>query len=371
MDATAIRFRLHALRERNNMTQGELAAALGFKDRQTLSQIELGERKLGFQEMVRAAEVFGVSIDFFTDPFELAGEGKFSWRQTNSDPQALDEFEHQAGRWIAAFRHLGKLRGDSIHSSLRRVALTTKSTFEDAIAEGEAIGATLDLGEIPSARLGDAVQDRLDTLVLYVDTVRGVSGAACQLDQLNAILINRREPIARRSYDLAHELFHLLTWQTMPPKRIESNALPVEKDEKRVEQLAENFAAGLLMPKRTIDSLLTNSPPPKGIGLAGWLRTSAAQLGVSGSALKWRLHNLGVIKLAQLDSVADEVLRSNTDETNTRLPPRYSKRFVSAVSWGIDEGHVSARRIAQLLAISVDDLKDLFAEHGLAAPFDL
>jgi Zn-dependent peptidase ImmA (M78 family)/transcriptional regulator with XRE-family HTH domain len=371
MDATAIRFRLHALRERNKMTQGELAAALGFKDRQTLSQIEVGDRKLGFQEMVLAAKVFGVGVDYFTDPFELAGEGKFSWRQTNADLKALDSFEHTAGRWIAAFRYLARLRGDSIHSSLRRVALTSKSSFEDAVAEGEAIGATLGLGDIPSARLGEAVQERLDTLVLYVDTVPGVSGAACQLDQLNAVLINRREPVARRSYDLAHELFHLLTWQTMPPKHVESVALPQEKEEKRVEQLADNFAAGLLMPTRTIKALLTSSPLPKGVALAAWIRASAPQLGVSGPALKWRLLNMGVIKQSDVTSLSDDFLRSNPDDSHSRLTARYSKRFVSAISWGIDEGHVSARRIAQLLDTSVDDLRDLFAEHGLTSPFDL
>jgi Zn-dependent peptidase ImmA (M78 family)/transcriptional regulator with XRE-family HTH domain len=371
MDATALRFRLHALRERNKMTQGELATALGFKDRQTLSQIEVGERQLGFQEMVRAAEVFGVGVDYFTDPFELAGEGKFSWRQTNADVQALDIFEHTAGRWIAAFRYLAKLRGDSIHSSLRRVALTPRSSFEDAVAEGEAIGATLDLGDIPSTRLGEAVQDRLDTLVLYVDTVPGVSGAACQLDQLNAVLINRREPVARRSYDLAHELFHLLTWQTMPPKHVESDALPQDKGEKRVEQLADNFAAGLLMPTRTIKALLAGSPLPKGVALAAWIRAAAVQLGVSGPALKWRLLNMGVIRQSDVIALPDDFLRCNAEEGNGRPPARYSKRFVSAVSWGIDEGHVSARRVAQLLGTSVDDVRDLFAEHGLSSPFDL
>lgn len=372
MDATAIRFRLRALRERNNLTQGQLASSLGFKDRQTLSQIELGERALGFQEMVRAAEVFGVGVDYFTDPFELAGEGKFSWRQTNADVKALDAFEHTAGRWIAAFRYLARLRGDSIHSSLRRVALTPKSSFEDAVAEGEAIGAALGLGEIPSAYLAEAVQERLDTLVLYVDTVRGVSGAACQLDQLNAVLINRREPAARRSYDLAHELFHLLTWQTMPPKHVESNDIhTTDKNEKRVEQLAENFAAGLLMPTKTINAILINSPPLAGVALAGWIRAVAPQLGVSGPALKWRLLNMGVLKQSQLVALSDDLLRSNVDEGNINPPALYGKRFVSAISWGIDEGHVSARRVAQLLDSSVDDLRDLFFEHGLSAPFDL
>ena len=366
MDASAIRFRLLALRERSGMTQEQLAQALGFKDRQTLSQIEMGERKLGFQEMVRAAEVFDVGIDYFTDPFELAGEGKFSWRQTNADTQALDDFEQRAGRWIAAFRYLARLRGDSIHSSLRRVALTPRSSFEDAVAEGEAIGAILRLGEVPSVRLGDAMQDDLDTLVLYVDPVRGVSGAACQLDQLNAVLINRSEHAARRAYDLAHELFHLLTWETMPPKHVES-----EQNESRIEKLADNFAAGLLMPSRAISSLVAGSAPPQGYALAGWLKESAAKLGVSGAALKWRLVNANVLKRTEAAALSDDLLRASGEDNKSRMPARYSKRFVSVMAWGIDEGHVSVRRVAQLLDISVDDLRDLFAEHGLASPFDL
>ena len=36
------------------------------------------------------------------------------------------------------------------------------------------------------------------------------------------ILVNRHEPRGRRSFDLAHELFHVLTWDAMPPERIES-----------------------------------------------------------------------------------------------------------------------------------------------------
>jgi hypothetical protein len=80
---------------------------------------------------------------------------------------------------------------------------------------------------------------------------------------------------------------------------------------------------------------------------------------------------MGVIKQPQLVALSDDFLRSNCEESNSRPPARYSKRFVSVISWGIDEGHVSARRVAQLLNTSVDDLRDLFAEHGLSAPFDL
>ena len=68
MDTAIIRTRLHALREQRNVTQDELAQVLGFKDRQTLSAIELGERKVSADELAHAARYFKVPVDYFADP---------------------------------------------------------------------------------------------------------------------------------------------------------------------------------------------------------------------------------------------------------------------------------------------------------------
>ena len=35
------------------------------------------------------------------------------------------------------------------------------------------------------------------------------------------MLINRDEVPGRRHFDLAHELFHILTWDAMPPDHVE------------------------------------------------------------------------------------------------------------------------------------------------------
>ena len=157
MDTAIIRTRLHALREQRKVTQDDLAQELGFNDRQTLSAIELGERKVTADELVLAARYFKVPVGYFVDPFELAGEGKFSWRQTTASTKQLALFETQAGKWIAAYRHLSRLKGDAVNSLTRRVALDPKSTFEEAQAEGEAIGRALKLGPIPALNLA---QDR-------------------------------------------------------------------------------------------------------------------------------------------------------------------------------------------------------------------
>ncbi len=368
MTAPVITYRLQHLRRTHSLTQEQLAHQLGFKDRQTLSQIENGERKLSSAEMVRASEVFGVSLDYFTDPFELAGEGHFSWRENGTKPEVLDDFELRAGRWIAAYRHISKLKGDVINSSTRRVALNHNSTFEEAIAEGEAMGKVLELGNIPSKKLNEALVDKLDTLVLEVDTAQGISGAACRLNQLNAIVINRKETAARRNYDMAHELFHLITWDTMPPPRLDV-AAPTDRKAKRVEQLADNFAAGLLMPTALIKKVTQASEPAEGAELVSWLNTHGQMLGVSAIALQWRLVNMGIINKAS--KVNEDLLKNNGDSQRANPPAKFGKKFMEIIGWGLDEGHVSVRRVSSLLDVTVDELSTIFENHALSIPYDL
>jgi XRE family transcriptional regulator, fatty acid utilization regulator len=377
MDLPTISFRLNALRARAGYSQEELAKKLGFSDRQTYSQIELGERKIKPEELVRAAKVFNVAVDFFTNPFELAGEGVFSWRQKKALGGDLDAYESRAGTWIAAFRHLSRLKGDSINSAIHRIALTSKSTLSEAAAEGSAISAVLELGDIPSQRLLSTLEQTLSTLVLHVDMMPGVSGAACQLQQLNTIFINRNESEGRRAFDAAHEFFHLLTWQVMPPARIDTSN-PTDRRQKHIEMLAESFAAGLLMPSRVIDLHLSRSPLPEDgdAALPKHIVELAHTLGVSADALAWRLVNLKKLKKAVVKQLVEVKAFSavsvyTKNRPIAKPPARFSKRFVETLGWGIENGHLSVRRSATLLDTTVDDLATLFSEHGLKTPFDL
>ena len=65
----------------------------GFKDRQTVSAIETGARRVTAEELVLAVEKLNTPLDYFTDPFRLAGEGRFSWRQTGVGAEQLGEYE--------------------------------------------------------------------------------------------------------------------------------------------------------------------------------------------------------------------------------------------------------------------------------------
>jgi Zn-dependent peptidase ImmA (M78 family)/transcriptional regulator with XRE-family HTH domain len=362
---TLIGNRLKALREERKLSQDDLARVFGFKDRQTVSAIETGERRLSAEELLTAVEKLGASLDYFTNPFLLVGEGKFSWRQSGVGVPRLEAFERSAGRWVAAYRTLAPQVGRPIPLLRRTLGLTPRSSFEDAAAAGERFAAEFQLGGVPATRLADVMERELGVLVLMIDAFEGVSGAACRLPALDTVLINRHEVPGRRHFDLGHELFHILTWDTMPPEHFEDAS---EQSKNRVEQLANSFASALLMPADVVDRF-----GPWDDDLIARLNAAANELAVTATALKWRLVALDRLDRAATKAVPDSALRIKTRRPGAKgtLPPLFSKSFVEVIALAIEQGRVSARRAADLLDMTLDDFVDLCATHGVEAPFDL
>jgi len=366
---TTIGARIKALRDQRRLSQEAVTELFGFKDRQTLSAIETGERRVSADELLLATKIFGVGLEYFTDPFLLAGEGQFSWRQTGVDGDKLRGYEESAGRFIAAFRTLGREVGHKPPLFRPALSLTKQSSFDDAIADGERFAAELELGGVPAQRLAEVMAERLGILVLMVDPIEGVSGAACQLPELDVVLINRQEVAGRRHFDLAHELFHILTWKKMPPEHVEE-AMPTKRN--RVEQLADNFASALLMPSPVLDRFGDWTPFTEK-ALIDRLNEVADELLVTSQALRWRLFGMGRLTRTQNEFLSDGGLRNNGKAKPGKQtpPPLFSKTFVQIVATALDEGKTSTRRIASILDIAIDDFGELFAAHGVEAPYKL
>ena len=249
----------------------------------------------------------------------------------------------------------------------RALGLTRHSRFEDASQAGERFVAEFDLGAAQAIRLAEVMERELGILVLMVDTFDGISGAACRLPELDAVLIARHEVAGRRHFDLAHELFHILTWDTMPPDHSEEAR---ETGGNRVEQLANNFAAAVLMPVDALERF------------GGWshlveedlivqLNSAADELRVTSSALRWRLVALGRLPAAAR-SLPETALRNNGhDNIRAAPPPLFSKRFMEVLGLAIDKGLVSVRRAAALFDGTVEDLAELFTGHEVERPVEL
>ena len=68
MTTRLIGTRIKALREERKLSQDDLARLFGFKDRQTVSAIETGARRVTADELVLAVEKLHAPLDYFTVP---------------------------------------------------------------------------------------------------------------------------------------------------------------------------------------------------------------------------------------------------------------------------------------------------------------
>lgn len=364
-----IGYRVKAAREAKGWTQDQLTQGLGLNDRQSVSDIENGKRGLKPEEMLTLSDLFDRDIEFFIDPFAVAGEAQFSWRTAPEVPEdKLDGFELKAGQWIGLLRWLREQR-DSRASVLKRaLRLSPQSSYEDAQERAESLVAELGLGVIPAESLIDKIERELDIPVLFVDTVdvadgQSISGATCHLEEMGVILINRNESEARRFFDLAHELFHALTWDAMKPEHRESNSIEDRNKGKRIEQLANSFAAALLMPRASLDKLIDRER----IDDIAHLCEVAALLRVAPMTLAWRLFNLKLIG----DDTRRRLSQEKQRPSVSGPPKRFSATFVKMLHEALENGRLSARKAAKAMGLGLGGLSELFAQYELAAPFEL
>ena len=84
----------------------------------------------------------------------------------------------------------------------------------------------------------------------------------------------------------------------------------------------------------------------------------------------WRLVDLGEMARAQARRISDDALRMEPDPDAT-LPPLFSQQFVERLHWGLDNGHLTVRKAAQVMSMTIDDLHALFESYGMPVPFDL
>ena len=366
--------RVKAARTDLNWHQKDLAKELGIKDRQTISQIEAGQRALKVEELMKLIEVTGKDADYFIDPFLVVGEARFAWRVgPDTTKPALDNFESKAGAYIGMYRCMLEDRGRNRSAVRQSLRLSKGSSYERAADLGEKLADELVLGEVPARNLAEKIEEKLDIPVFYVHMDKlgkgeKISGAVCHLEDMDAILVNRKESLGRRNFDLAHELFHVLTWDAMEPEHMESNVIEDRNggEQRKVERLADNFAAALLMPSAALDKAI-GPVEHKNYQNIEKLEKAADKLRVNPVALAFRLQNCGRIDRNQ----ASILTHQSGNLGAAKRPKPFSKKLVKMLWQDLDEGTISARKAASTLNLDLEQLSSLFAQYDLPRPYDL
>jgi Zn-dependent peptidase ImmA (M78 family)/DNA-binding XRE family transcriptional regulator len=367
--------RITQVRKLLNLSQVVLAEQIGYANRQTLQTIEKGTRRLRASELVRLVEATGYSVEFFTDPLLWTGDGTFSYRCSVADPAMLDAFEEKAGGLVALWRHCEAFSATP-SKSVPEFLMDARNSFEDAQGLAQTMQRWLRLGETPATRLSRSIEGDLGIPVLYIEMPSGVSGATFRHEGNRLLFVNRNDAAGRRNYDLAHELFHVLTWSHQAPERIDrsdDNNQALSAQQRRFEQLAENFAAALLMPRASVTRLwesIAGSQDLKARTEA--VRQLMLHFSVSAKALLWRLVNLECISKEDVPQLEQQLsaLREETSHT-APSPELFSRLYLERVAGALERGSLSVRRVASILDLEIDDMAEAIASHGLSVPFDI
>jgi len=348
-----------AARKSAKVTQEELSNKLGFKDRQILSNIEKGLRKVKPSELEIIMDLLKKPFEYFSDPYQLPDNQLFSWRANTED--AVTESEPKAKGVVSVYRRFADLTDKNLTPIIPRLALTSKSSYEDVLAIAEHLVGFLDIEKFPGHARAEAACKKLKIEIFYLDIPDEVSGASLLLDDFCALFINRTHPETRRNFSLAHELFHVLTWDTFRPEHFSPE--DQGKAQKRSEQLANKFASALIIPA---DDITNRWERFDGNNLKQWIEETAETLCVSASALFWRLVNLGELKASDLPKDL------HAPHQDTASPPAaYSKKFAEMMLNVFESGDVSVRKTAKTLGCTFEDLEEVFSSHNLKTPFEL
>ncbi|UCH00689.1 MAG: ImmA/IrrE family metallo-endopeptidase [Deltaproteobacteria bacterium] len=355
--------RIVAAREAAGFSITEAAQKLGFKNYQSLSAIEKGTRKINAHELIMIARLYGRSLDYFLEP-DVAPDPVPLWRKiTKTD---VNQVQRQFLSFLENYSNLEHLLGlkrrwKDIQKNYDRDDFSDDG-FERADKLGADIHSSLDLGSRPSSNLVNVLENKLRFKILHLALGDGVSGACVVDNTLGVgILINISDAPWRRSFDLAHELFHVITWNVFSPEEIGDGTTKT-----RPERYADIFASSLLLPKAHLLDALKEIAADNEVRLIDIIEL-AKDFGISTEAILWRLVNLKILKKSQAQKVLDNPKFRDLDRNMRRSlysserPSKFPSRFISLACRCLMEGKISRGTFAEYLEIDraqIDDYLD-------------
>ncbi len=357
--------RLKKVREQLDLTLGEVAEKLGFKSYQILSNIEDGSRELKAHELAALAKIYLKDIGYFLNENQHVDEKDLVfWRDSISDQKLKVSKEQEFLKYCHNYFDLEEKFNLEHAASLPNFSLSSDNfSYEKSEEIAVRCSKELQLGSRPACCLEKILEQKYNIKIMYLD-LTPYGSAACTKGYFgSAILINSSEPLWRRNYDLAHELFHLLTWEVFKGEDVHVVCDPTSI----IEKFANIFASTLLLPmdevkneieKRVVDNRISDVD----------IISVAKEFMVSTEALIWRLVNLRFIKqknaLEWLSKPEIKALDRQVRQKDKKDPPRISDRYVNLAFKAYQHGLISKGKLSEYLNVDRIEVESKLSEYG-------
>ncbi|HUT98715.1 MAG TPA: XRE family transcriptional regulator [bacterium] len=360
-----IGLRIKEVRTDVGITQGDLAKEIGVGSAQIISDIEQGKRALKASELNKLANALFKDPVFFLKIDKSKGKPALLYRgDERCEVGSLGKVGAYFIQKCEQYRHLETLLDKKPASQLYQEEINITHTREDyawADKLGNQTRKLFQLGARP-ARVLCSILEQIYNIKIWFK--RGMDKSACATitDFGPAILINSEDSPWRRNYDLAHELFHLITWESFI-KQADND--PDWHDQ--LEKLADVFASTLLLPEEEIRSEFASRIRNDSISYLDLINI-ARDFEVSTSALLWRFVNIGLLKRKDILSALQDRYFKAQDKSERvgdwLQPPDFPDRFVQLAITAHNIGRLAKGQLARYLQTSIPEVEDVVREYG-------
>ena len=347
-----LHLRLRSARARLHLTQAAVADRTGI-GASSLSEFETGTREPSLGQLQALANLYQRSLTWLlAEEAEVEGEAIVLWRQRPPAEQAA-EISARFLRLSEQYRNLELWCGMRCECELPEWDVANSQPFHsyDAAALAKRVRDELALGDRPGEGLLRTLDEACGVKVFHLAFEPTGTAACTRSDSLGvSILLNKNNVPWRRSFDIAHELFHLLTWKHFRSAAAGSDSLASEREE----SLANTFASNLLMPEEVFRLSVQRRAGGASMDDVEQVYGVAREFGVSVDAV--------LVRLKQLFGMKDEAIEgaklqwrmwARIHENRQRddpeeLPERYRALALTALR----RGEISIGRFAEYIGIS-------------------
>ena len=357
--------RLQKIRVSLGLSLTEAAKRLGFANYQTLRSIEAGEREVKVSELGKFAKIYYYSISDLLGQSEEDFSYNFLWRNLPQDNNIKKETEGKLANICKQYTLFEKLLN---LKPKKRLPELTRDDIRDNVSlsnRADDVRNCLGLGSRPACTLQQILEQDFNIKVLFHYFGDGSAVSTLHPDLGGVIVINSDEAPWRRNYDLAHELFHLLSWKTVSFQELETNK-PFFED---IERKADAFASMLLLPGSEVEKEINSRINTQKQITYSDLVDISLEFGISTIALIYRMANLRYIKWETAKKYADdEELRALNREKKRgkwEKAPKISERLYELAIRCLRKGLISRGKFAAVTEINRCDIDDFIEEKGL------
>ncbi|MGC9454002.1 MAG: helix-turn-helix domain-containing protein [Phycisphaerae bacterium] len=343
--------RLSYARNRMGLTLSQVSEITRLGE-SSLSEFENAKRQPSLSQLRKLAEAYQRSTSFFLEEGDIPPETVL-WRECPDEEQRqiearflrLCEQYHNLEVWTEQKRDADL---PFAHSKAREF------NYPAAEALADKVRRELGLGDHPALSLLSVLEEDCAVKIFHLP-LRPTGTAASTLSETfgAAILLNSNNVRWRRNFDLAHELFHLLTWKVFrtPSDDSDTSSSADEQEEK----WATCFASNLLMPVDAVRKAVASKTRQSKLSLDS-VFDMAREFDVSTEAMLWRLHHTRSIvpdndntkRLIGTVQKMAPAFEERQDTEPSKWPERYEKLALRALR----HGRISIGRFAEYLDIS-------------------